>query len=91
MEVQVFSVDFPSNLMPSSAMGKKVRTLSQYDYTIKYRKTSEHGNTYVLNRLPIEPDAKFDNGEEGKDINTVCLIRSVGKQLLTQSGSTRSS
>ena len=68
-------------------MARWAFTLSQYDNTIEYRKTGEHGNADFLSRLLIGPDTKFDDGDEVKDINRVCLIRSIGTQLTpTQPG-----
>ena len=35
-------------------------TLSQYDYSIEYRKTLEHGNADALSRLPVGRDIQFE-------------------------------
>ena len=56
-------------------------TLSQYDYVIECRKTSEHGNVDALSRLPKEPFKMFDIGEDGADTDTVCTIRSISSHL----------
>ena len=77
----LFGPTKPTPALAANRLARWALTLSQYDYTIEYRKTSEHGNADVPSRLPIGPDAKFDNGEEVKDINTVRLIRSIGAQL----------
>ncbi|XP_014671627.1 PREDICTED: uncharacterized protein K02A2.6-like [Priapulus caudatus] len=55
--------------------------LSQYDYSIKYRKTSDHGNADVLSRLPVGPDVIFDGEESEADVGTVCTIKTVSLQL----------
>ena len=55
--------------------------LSQYEYSIEYRKTSDHGNADALSRLPAGPDALFDEGEEEADVDTVCTIRTISLQL----------
>ena len=78
----LFGPTTPTPALAANRLARWALTLSQYDYTIEYRKTSEHGNADVPSRLPIGPDAKFDNGEEVKDTNTVCLIRSIGAQLI---------
>ena len=71
----------PTPPLEANRLVRRALTLSQYDYTIEYRKTSENGKVDVLSRLPIGPVANFDNGEEVKDINTICLIRSIEEQL----------
>ena len=55
--------------------------LSQYDYSIEYRRTSEHGNAEVLSRLPAGPDTNFDSEEEDADVDTVCTIKTISFQL----------
>ncbi len=55
--------------------------LNQYDYKIEYRKTSEHGNADALSRLPVGPDESFDGEESDADIDTVCMIKTIGMQI----------
>lgn len=38
--------------------------LSDYNYTLHYRSTGQHGNADALSRLPAGPDVEFDAGEE---------------------------
>ena len=55
--------------------------LSQYNYSIKYQKTSDHGNADALSRLPVGPDVNFDGEEGDADMDTVCPIKTVSLQL----------
>ena len=56
-------------------------TLSQYDYTIEYRKTSDHGNADALSRLPQGEDISFDREEEREEVSTVLTIKQVSLHL----------
>ena len=74
----------PQKGTPSMAANRLARwalTLSQYDYSIEYRRTSEHGNADALSRLPVGEDVQFDKEQEAADISTVCTIKSLGQQL----------
>jgi len=55
--------------------------LSQYDFSIEYRTTSKHGNADALSRLPVGPNFKFDEEEDGDDMDTICTIRLISQQL----------
>ena len=55
--------------------------LSQYNYSIEHRKTSDHGNADALSRLPVGPDVNFDEEEGDADMDTVCTIKTVSFQL----------
>ena len=54
--------------------------MNQYDYSIQYRKTSDHGNADVLSRLPAGEDKIFD-GEEDNDTDMVCTIHILSLQV----------
>ena len=74
----------PSKATPALAANRLARwalMLSQYDYSIEYRRTSEHGNADALSRLPMGPDTDFDSEEEDADVDTVCTIRTISLQL----------
>ena len=52
--------------------------LSQYQYTIVYQKTSDHGNADVLSRLPVGSDVQFDEEEEMADGTLIAQSRPSG-------------
>ena len=73
----------PTKATPALAANRLARwalTLSQYQYTIEYRKTCDHSNADALSRLPVGPDARFDE-EDNADVDTVCIIKTVSLQL----------
>ena len=60
----------PTKATPALAANRLAQwalTLSQYQYTIVYRKTCDHGNADALSRLPVGLDASFDEGEDDAD------------------------
>ena len=74
----------PSKATPALAANRLARwalMLSQYDYSIEYRRTSEQGNADALSRLPMGPDTDFYSEEEDADVDTVCTIRTISLQL----------
>ena len=56
-------------------------TLSQYDYTIKYRKAVHHDNAEALSFLSADDNTKFDEEEQEADVSAVCTIRVISQQL----------
>ena len=74
----------PTKATPSLAANRLARwalMLNQYNYTIEYRETRKHGNADALSRLPIGPDPSFDGEESDADIDTVCMIKTIGMQI----------
>eukprot|EP00731_Ephydatia_muelleri_P030921 Em0022g435a len=74
----------PTKATPALAANRLARwalMLSQYQYCIEYRKTSDHGNADALSRLPVGPDANFDGEESEADVDTVCSIKTISLQL----------
>ena len=58
----------PTKTTPQLAANRLARwalMFSEYEYTVEYRKTSDHGNADALSRLPAGPNSYFD-GEESK-------------------------
>ena len=74
----------PNTATPMLAANRLARwslMLSQYEYTIEYRSTKQHGNADALSRLPVGPDLSFDGEEGDNDVDTVCTIRVINSQL----------
>ena len=79
--LNLFSPTQPTPALAANRLARWSLTLSQYDYTIEYRKSSAHGNADALSRLPAGPDTAFDNKEDGDDTHSVCTINSISRQL----------
>ena len=74
----------PTKATPSLAANRLARwalMLSQYEYTIEYRKTSDNGNADARSRLPVGSDAQFDGRESDADADCIGTIKTVSKQL----------
>ena len=74
----------PTKATPALAANKACTwalTLSQYQYTIEYRKTCDRRNADALSHLSVGPDANFDEEEDDADVDTVCTIKTVSLQL----------
>ena len=79
--VSLFSPTKGTPALAANRIARWALTLSQYDYTIEYRKTGEHGNADALSRLPAGEDVDFDKEEQVADVSTVCSIQTVSRQL----------
>ena len=55
--------------------------LNQFDYSIEYRKTADHGNADALSRLPSGDDSDFEREESGEDLDIVCAIKVLSLQV----------
>nr|KAG5692615.1 hypothetical protein BaRGS_030043 [Batillaria attramentaria] len=54
-------------LLAANRLARWALWLNQFDYTIEYRKTADHGNADALSRLPSGDDIDFDREESGED------------------------
>ena len=66
--------------MAANRLARWALMLSQYDYSIEYRKSKEHGNADALSRLPAGEDPLFDQEEE-EEKSMVLSISMVNQQL----------
>ena len=74
----------PSKPIPGLAANRLARWalfLSQFTYTIKYRKTDHHKNADALSRLSSGEDPAFDNEEGEEHVDVVCAIHALESQL----------
>jgi transposase InsO family protein len=79
--VSMFSPTKGTPALAANRLARWALTLSQYNYTIEYRRTEEHSNADVLSRLPAGMDDVFDRGEEDDDAELVCAIKAVSQQI----------
>ena len=69
-------------LLTANRLAKWALMLSQYDYSVEFCKTCEHGNADALSRLPVGSDHKFDEEEMGEDVDNVCTVRTISCQIM---------
>ena len=72
--VAMFGPNKPTPALTANRLSLWALFLRQLNYTIEYRKTSEHSNADVLSRLPVGEDPNFDKDENTDDVDTVCII-----------------
>ena len=68
-------------LLAANRLARWALWLNQFDYTIEYRKTADHGNADALSRLPYRDDIDFDREESGEDLDLVCAIKVLSLQV----------
>ena len=77
--------------IPSLAVNRLARLasfLSQFEYDIEYRKTNDHANADALSRLPSGGDVKFDKEESEQDVDIVCTIQLLNRQVTASDSQT---
>ena len=79
--VAMFSPTKGTPALAANRLARWALTLSQYDYTIEYRSTKDHGNADALSRLPHGTDISFDRAEDQEEVNTVCSVKLVSEQI----------
>jgi len=79
--ISMFGPHKETPVLAANRLSRWALMLSQYDYEIEYRNTTKHGNADALSRLPAGPDVNFDGEEDEKDIDTVCMINSINRQI----------
>lgn len=68
-------------LLAANRLARWALWLNQFDYTIEYRKTADHGNADALSRLPSGNDIDFDREESDEDLDMVCAIKVLSLQV----------
>ena len=74
----------PAKGTPTIAANRLARwalTLSQYEYTIEYRSTEDHGNADAQSHLLVGGDDNFGTEEERAHVSIVCNVREIIRQL----------
>ena len=74
--ISMFGPNTATPVLAANRLARWSLMLSQYNYTIEYRPTKQHGNADALSRLPAGPDLSFDGEEGDNDVDTVCTISS---------------
>ena len=62
-------------LLAANRLARWAPRLNQFDYTIEYQKTANHGNADALSCLPSGGDINFNREESGEDMDMVCAIK----------------
>ena len=81
----------PHKGIPSLAVNRLARWalfLSQFEYDIEYRKTKDHTNADALSQLPSGGNVKFDKGDSEQDVDIVCTIKILSRQVTASDSQT---
>ena len=69
-------------LLAANRLARWALWLNQFDYTIEYRKTADHGNADALSRFSSGDDINFNREESGEDMDMMCAIKVLSLQIL---------
>ena len=69
-------------LLTANRLPRWALILSQYDYSVEFRQTHEHGNVDVLSRLPVGSYLQFDGEEMGEGMDNVCTVCMISHQIV---------
>jgi len=69
--VAIFGPIKPTPDLAANRLSRWGLFLRQFNYTIEYRRTSEHSNADVLSRLPVGEDLVFDQDDSTDDVDNV--------------------
>ena len=79
--VTLFAPDKGTPAMAANRLARWALLVHQYDYTVEYRRSKDHGNADALSRLPFSNDTSFDGEEKEDDVDSVCLVRTISRQI----------
>lgn len=68
-------------LLTANRLARWAQLPNQFDYTIEYWKTEDHGNADALRHLPSGDNNDFDREECGEDMDMVCTINVFSLQV----------
>ena len=74
--VTLFAPDKGTPAMAANRLARWTLLVHQYNYTVEYCRSKDHGNADALSRLPFSNDTSLNDGKEMKeDVDSVCLDR----------------
>ena len=79
--VTLFAPDKGTPAMAANQLARWALLVHQYDYTVKYHRSKDHGNANALSCLPFSNDTSFDEEEIEEDVDSVCLVRTISRQI----------
>lgn len=77
----LFGPDKETPVLAANCLARWALMLTQYEYTVEYRKSSQYSNADSLSPNPLGADSLFDVEESNADVDTVCTVKIIGQQL----------